>query len=80
MAAHTREAVRKRQARMTDNRQKLAVAQRALQLNILAREIAAKIEAAGIAEIVDGTRANEGFDAISGARGRRRIALADSGV
>ena len=38
---------------MTHNRQKLTIPQRALQLNILPREIAAKIKAAGIAIIVD---------------------------
>ncbi len=65
---------------MIHDRQKLAIPQRALQLNVLASEIAAKVEAAGIAIIVDRARAGKSFDAIPGARWRRRHVLADSAV
>ena len=51
-AAHAGEPVEESQSRMTHNCEKLAIPQRALQLNVLASEIAAKIKAAGIAKIV----------------------------
>ena len=69
-ATHAGEPVEESQSRMTHNRQKLAVPQRALQLNVLASEIAAKIKAAGIAKIVDRARPDKSFDAIPGARRR----------
>ena len=52
---------------MISNRQKLAVAQRALQLNVLVSKVTAEIEAAGIAIIAGGKRARQNFNAIPGA-------------
>ena len=57
---------------MSEDRQKLILAQRGLQNNSLAREVAAIIEAAGISEIADRNSASKNFNAISGAYRQRR--------
>jgi hypothetical protein len=73
-ATNAGKAVEQRQSGMSQNRKQLPVAQCALQLNILACEIAAKVKAPGIAKIVDRAYAGKYFDAISGACRRRSFA------
>ena len=77
-ATRARQAIGNCQTRMVDDGQKLAAAQRALQLNVLARKVSAIIEAAGIAEIANGQDAGEAFDAVSGARRREDASFFDS--
>src|ERR1700682_5763772 len=65
---------------MIENRQKLIVAKRPLQMYALEREVTPFVETAGIAKITDRKRASKNFDAIAGARQRRRSRVRFLGI
>ena len=66
--AQSSQPFRKCRAGMLDDSEKLPVAERGLQMNALQRQIAAKIKAAGVAEIPHRAGPRQDFDAVSGPR------------